>query len=924
MSSTAIFVVGPHRSGTSALTRVLNLAGCYVGEPADLLPPTPDNPTGYWESRRLVELDDLLLAIFGTDWRNGRRIDVESLPAELYENLRSRALGWMETMDRHGVWVCKDPRLCLTAGFWLKARPDAACVVGVRHPAAAVASLMRRTGDRVESGEEALLIWRRHLAGALAATAGRERIVVDYDTLLERTASELGRIVGWLRRRDPAFEPVPDLEAEVERELDPSLRRHRGEQLAEELCENADLEIHAALLAGEPVHLDRMPPPWNDAPLAFDLSDLVQRHEDLRWEVQRLSVELRERGEQMSHLTSRLEHSDHALESLERSRSYRVGRAILAPAVHARTVVRRLQGKEAEPGRRTTSDVRFRELRSHPRLSLVMAVGDETSEELERSIESVESQLYLDWQLSIGHDDRVGPGTLKRLRHRARRNGPRVRLVHVAGRSTTIADRLAAAAGDADGEFLALIDAGGRLDDNALLEIAIRLEAAPDADVVYADHDTLDEEGNGRDPFFKPDFSPELLLSSNYLCGLTFVRRSLIRNAGGIRSGFDGSHDFDLYLRVSEQARRLEHVRKVLYHRPETDPEAVAARTVSGREALRSALARRDQRAEVEEGRVPGTYRVRFRVPDNPAVSVIIPTAGRGGLLKRCVDSVIEHTRDIELEILVVGNNCRERETLDYIERASKEGTLRYIEYNVPFNFARINNHAVRHTSHPYLLLLNDDVEATHAGWLDGMLEYAQQESIGAVGARLLYPDRTLQHAGMVLGIMGGTGHAHRGLPADQTGYFGSAAIVRNCSAVTGACLMTRRHVFDEVGGLDEELPIAFNDVDFCLKVRREGYRVVFTPYATLYHHESRTRGRDDTPANTARFRRELAWMLRRWDDQMLRDPYYNPNLTLWREDFSPLTEHDIRTNDEYFRRLRAETGLDGWKRRGSLRLDGS
>jgi GT2 family glycosyltransferase len=292
-------------------------------------------------------------------------------------------------------------------------------------------------------------------------------------------------------------------------------------------------------------------------------------------------------------------------------------------------------------------------------------------------------------------------------------------------------------------------------------------------------------------------------------------------------------------------------------------------------------------------------------------VTIVIPTAGNAPMLRRCIESIRRNTIHPNYEILVICNNCEEPAVFEYLQQAADTGALRHLRYDVPFNFSRINNHAVRHCSNPFLLFLNDDVEATHEGWLSALLEYAQQPAIGAVGARLLYPDRTLQHAGMVLGIMGGAGHAHRGLPPDAHGYFGTAVVARNCSAVTGACLMTRRETFDQLGGFTESLATTFNDVDYCLKAGAAGLRNVYTPYATLMHHESRTRGRDETPANVDRFRAELAEMLRRWDERLLRDPLYNPNLTLWREDYSPLTEHDVRVNDEYFRELRLEQGLD-------------
>ena len=322
----------------------------------------------------------------------------------------------------------------------------------------------------------------------------------------------------------------------------------------------------------------------------------------------------------------------------------------------------------------------------------------------------------------------------------------------------------------------------------------------------------------------------------------------------------------------------------------------------SSRQALRAAITRRHWQAAVIDGLLPDTYRVKFAVDPTARVSIIIPTKDKVDLLRVCIESIRKHTNHPSYEILVISNNSEEKATYAYLDQAMRDGTLRFLRHDIPFNYAALNNFAVRHCDSPYLLFLNNDTEVVSPEWLTAMLEFAQHQDIGAVGAKLLYPDDTIQHAGVVLGIGGVAGHSHRYLPEHHLGYFGQHNLVRNYSAVTAACLLTRREVFEAVGGFNEELAVAFNDVDFCLKIRQAGYRIVYTPYARLYHYESASRGSDTTPENTGRFRAEIAYMLARWGAWLQNDPYYNPNLTIWREDFSLKTPADVAEQQAFLR----------------------
>jgi GT2 family glycosyltransferase len=433
------------------------------------------------------------------------------------------------------------------------------------------------------------------------------------------------------------------------------------------------------------------------------------------------------------------------------------------------------------------------------------------------------------------------------------------------------------------------------LDPDALLEVARLLRGEPGADIIYTDEDRLAPDGRRVAPRFKPDWAYEMFLSLPYTGRLAFYRRSLVEEAGGLgpatpddgrpRGGPGGGEthgvpalESDLPLRLVERGARVLHIPRVLYHR---GPGAAEAPPAAHLAAVQAHLARTGAQATAEPGMAPGTCRVRWRILGEPLVSLVIPTRDRLDLLERCVRSIEERTGYPHREIVIVDNQSREGATLAWLEAGERQGRFRVVPYPGAFNFAAINNAGVAQAKGEHVVLLNNDTEVIAGEWLEAMLEHSQRPEVGAVGARLLYPDGTIQHAGVVLGLGGVAGHSHKHRPADEPGSLASVAIVRNYSAVTAACLMMRRGLFVELGGMNErDLAVAFNDVDLCLRIRAAGYRVVYTPYATLYHHESASRGFDLDGA-------EVAWMRRTWGPTLARDPYYNPNLTTVREDFS-------------------------------------
>ncbi len=435
-----------------------------------------------------------------------------------------------------------------------------------------------------------------------------------------------------------------------------------------------------------------------------------------------------------------------------------------------------------------------------------------------------------------------------------------------------------------DEDFVAFVEAGDELTPDALFEMALALNRHPDADMLYSDEDELDERGAAHAPHFKPDWLPDSFLSRMYTGQLAVYRRAALEAAGGLRPEFGAASDYDLVLRLSERTERIHHLPRVLYHaRHKVSPGPAAVR------AIDEALVRRGEAGSASErADCPGVYLVRYAIREPKRVSVIVPTRDHGDDVDRCLASLFAKTSYPDLEVIVVDNGSRDRASLATFERwRTSEPRVRVVRYDVPFNFSAINNFAVTQASGDYLLFLNNDTEALSEGWIEALVEQVQRPSIGAAGALLLYPDGTVQHAGVIVGIGGTAGHSHKLYPAGAPGYANMLKAINNYSAVTGACLMTRRAVFEQVGGFDESLTVAFNDVDLCLKIGAAGYRIVSLPHVVLTHFESKSRGHDVGTFKVARSLSEVRTMRERWSGILEHDPCYNRNLTLLAEDFT-------------------------------------
>jgi len=548
--------------------------------------------------------------------------------------------------------------------------------------------------------------------------------------------------------------------------------------------------------------------------------------------------------------------------------------------------------REPEPPPGLESDIAAsRALGRTPMFSVVMPVYNTDPAWLESAVRSVQAQWYPNWELCIADDASDRAETLRALQSL---DDPRIK-VHRLEANQHISEASNAALQMASGEYIALLDHDDELTPDALYRVWEAIKA-DDPDFIYSDEDKIDSVGRHCQPHFKPDFSPDQFLSQNYLCHLAVMRRTLALEVGGFTAGMEGAQDYDLFLKVLERTERIVHLPRVLYHWRMT-PGSTAARFShksyaqdAGQHALEAAIERRGLNATVTAGRFPGTYRVRYAIEGAPLVSIVVPFKDHPELLRSCLSSIVGKSTWEHFEIIGVSNNSEDPKTFEEMERwRSTDPRIRFVEHDVPFNYSGINNYAVReHAKGEYVLLLNNDVEIITPDWIESLLEFAQRPDVGVVGALLYYPDGHIQHAGIILGIGGVGGHSHKRLRRGEPGYFSRPNVIQNLSAVTGACCLMRKHVFEAVGGLDEEnFAIAFNDVDFCLRVRAAGYLNVYTPYCEAWHHESHSRGLEDTPEKQARFAGEVQRFKARHEDALAKgDPYYNPNLTLDAENF--------------------------------------
>ena len=533
---------------------------------------------------------------------------------------------------------------------------------------------------------------------------------------------------------------------------------------------------------------------------------------------------------------------------------------------------------------------------------------------LREMIGSVQEQTYARWELCLADGSDAEHGRVETVCRSFAAADGRIKYRRLE-KNLGISGNTNACIDMASGDYIALLDHDDVLHPAALYDV-MRVICKKGADFIYTDEATFESPDRKNITFihFKPDYAPDTLRTNNYICHFTVFQAGLLQKAGKFRSEFDGSQDYDMVLRLTEQAKTIVHIPRVLYywrsHRNSvaSDISAKPYCITAAKNALAEHLRRVGMSGIAEDTRIPAIYRIEYQIKKQPLVSIIIPNKDHIGDLDKCIRSVSERSTYPNWEILVVENNSTEQATFDYYKTLENDPRIRVVVWSGAFNYSAINNYGARFANGEIFVLLNNDTEVITPDWIEQMLMFAQRQDVGAVGAKLYYYDNTVQHAGLGLGLLTLAGHLHRNSLRENPGYMGKLIHAQNLSAVTGACVMIPRKVWDQLGGLDESFAVAFNDVDLCMRIRQAGYLIVWTPYAELYHYESKSRGCDDTPEKKERFSSEVLRFQQRWKRELeLGDPYYNPNFTLDSEGYELASPEIAR--EQIRRRERAEYG---------------
>ena len=541
------------------------------------------------------------------------------------------------------------------------------------------------------------------------------------------------------------------------------------------------------------------------------------------------------------------------------------------------------------PRRQIRAEHRYQFGRSFKISVLLPLCGGTSFVFLEETIRSLLCQSYENWELCLVDAVTDRDGSEKSILEKYAKSNKRIVYKAFSGKSG-VSQALNVATEMASGDYYALLPQNDLLHPSALYEIARRIES-DSPEFIYTDECSFHTTPfDAFDPLYKPDFSPDNLRACNYIGGLCVFKASLLDEVGYFRSEFDGVHDYDMILRLTEVVSSFSHIPKVLYYRRAIMPQEPSSSNSAGviPRILTNHIDQIGLRDEIMKTEIPNLYRIKYDISGEPLISILIPNKDYINDLEKCVSSILSLSTYRNFEIIIIENNSELDETFSYYESIGTNEKVRVIKWDGVFNFSAINNFGVTHSHGDYLLFLNNDIEIISPQWLEEMLGFAQRKDVGAVGAMLYYPDETIQHAGVILGLGGVAAHSHKHFERGSPGYMNRLSFAQNLTAVTAACMMMSRAIFDEVGGFDPEYRVAFNDVDLCMRIRRAGYLIVFTPFAEAYHYESKSRGSEDTPEKEERFEGEKLRFQKKWHKELTAgDPYYNPNLTTAREDFS-------------------------------------
>ncbi len=924
--STAVIVLGMHRSGTSALAGTLHHLGVDFG--SRLMPGSPDNPRGYWEHHEVVRVNQRLMADLGYAWHDIRSLSAGFEKSELALRAR-RELSAILVRDFSGVspWGLKDPRLCRLLPLWMTLLAELGVkprfILALRHPVDVAASLGAR--DRL-SATRASVLWLRHVLDAERSTRGHPRTIVHYEQLVGRrgwrdVTSQISCEIGlfW-----PAAGPSAD--RAIDAFIAPELRHYRASDRGQGNAARATMTdwreaVYSAFISAGDARLrevcDAVSRELDHAgevflPIIEEATSNSQARDRVIAELTQRAIRAEHEAAELRGALSRKDTEVKALSQLGRAAPVRGGGLLRPPTVeeaYPRWVESRASTALAHSA---WVAERVAQWPFAPILALGMIVAAGNEARVALTLRSLLQQTIGDWELHVVAERGIpAPFAPERRLFWHQEEG---------GAAGSLSRRLA----QSNAHWVALIDAGDQLPPHAVFAVADAFFRHPEWSAVYSDEDRIDLHGVRSGPHFKPDFNLDLLRSLPYVGGLLAVGRELFAELGGFNEEWDGAEEYDLALRLAERlgASGFGHIGDVLYHRltgsgrSKRPVEAICADMLK---VVQAHLDRSGIVATTEPGTQPHFCRVRYcHEGPEPLVSIVVPTRDQPSLLKRCIAIVLQKTEYQNYELIIVDNGSTQTEACQYLQtiedKAAEIGSrIRVLRHPGAFNFSAINNRAIREAAlGEYICLLNNDVTPLDGGWLGEMMALARRPEVGAVGAKLLYPDGRIQHGGVILGVGFGAPaeHPYSGEPGDAFGYWGRLQVVQDFSAVTAACLVTRRSVYEEVRGFDEQaFAVAYNDVDYCLKIREAGYLVVWTPFARLLHEASASLRKDGKykaiEQKNARFAREQLAMYRKWMPRIAFDPAYNRNLTSLGLGFAVETEGAPTWDPEFRPRAR-------------------
>lgn len=822
-----LYIVGMHRSGTSALTRCMNLGGLYLGKPEDLIydPAVSGNFQKQWEHKEFVEINDAILEQSGGSWDSPPRKTSSLLKTHPTQDIRKKIQTFEKKFSSYSKVCFKDPRLLFTCPLWINSAKTKPLFIGIiRRPLEVAQSLLIRDGFPVRKG---LVLWELYNIKLLELKARYSFPIFTFQELLQNTDKTLHKVARYIK-----FTTRIDVQFDF-KQIHNYIDSGKGDKEEPTDCPDPDLYMK-------------------------ELSSVYRRINN-SWSTKELTLRCKSAFEKMENVYI----------------SERLGLA--------GEVVRIPRGNL---NRSTKSGT------NNPLISLVVPIFNAKPEWINLCLNSVLNQIYAKWELCLYDDNSTSLKTLKML-NKWKDRDKRIK-IYFGKTNKGLTTALNIAIKMASGEYIAFLDHVSELTSDALLEVAERIKIFPNLKFIYSDEGIIDKKGTLSTVYYKPDFNLDLFLSNNYISHFTVIKKSLGKAVGWFRKGYEGSQNYDFLLRSIEKIKynEIHHIPRVLYYSREsnsgTAPGKYLEKTETNKssiKALEDYLRRNKIDGQVLEGKFHGTFRIKRNIAKEELVSIIIPFKDRVKLLKKCVDSLLIKTAYKDFEILLINNGSKERTTLQYLEKIiKKDRRISRYDYNYPFNYSALNNWAVKKSKGKYLLFLNNDTEVISEEWLSSMVEHIQRKEVGAVGAKLLYKNNTIQHAGVVIAHErhSCSEHIFRHIHSEDSGYFGQLNLIRNCSASTAACFLIKKKLFEKIGRFDDKyLKISFNDIDLCLKIIENGYLIVYTPYAELYHYESISRGYDDMPEKKKVYEKELRYMQNKWNDKLLKDPHFNPNLII-------------------------------------------